>query len=112
MAAALISLVSQVPVRRDTAMTGEVTLRGKVLEVGGVKEKVLAAHRAGLKEIVLPKKNKKDLEDIPTKTKKELKFTFVETMDEVLKHALVKDPFKIKPTSPRTPISPPSLPAA
>lgn len=112
MATALISLVSQVPIRRDIAMTGEVTLRGKVLEVGGVKEKVLAAHRAGLKEIVLPKKNKKDLEDIPAKTKKELKFTFVETMDEVLQHALVKDPFKIKPTSPRAPISPPSLPAA
>ena len=112
MATALVSLVSQIPVRRDIAMTGESTLRGKVLEIGGVKEKVLAAHRAGLKEIVLPKKNKKDLEDIPPKTKKELKFTFVETMDDVLQHALVRDPFKIKPTSPNTAISPPSMPAA
>ncbi len=112
MATALVSLVSQVPVRKDLCMTGESTLRGKVLEIGGVKEKVLAAHRAGLKEIVMPKKNKKDLEDIPTKTKKELKFTFVETMDEVLKHALVKDPFKYGSSPSQNHISPPSIPAA
>lgn len=112
MATALVSLVSQVPVRKDLCMTGESTLRGKVLEIGGVKEKILAAHRAGLKEVILPKKNRKDLEDIPAKTKKELKFSFVETMDEVLKHALVRDPFKIRPSTPQTPISPPSMPAA
>src|SRR5207244_2911694 len=88
MAAALVSLITKIPVRKDVGMTGEVTLRGKVLEIGGLKEKVLAAHRAGLKEIVAPKKNKKDLEELPEKTRKELKFVFAETMDDVLKTAL------------------------
>jgi len=110
MATSLVSLVTNIPIRREVAMTGEITLRGKVLEIGGVKEKVLAAHRAGLKTIIVPKRNKKDLEDIPPKTKKELNFIFVETMDEVLKNALLKDPFRTVRTSPS--ITSPSLPAA
>lgn len=71
-------------------MTGEITLRGRVLEIGGVKEKVIAAHRAGLKTVIMPHDNQKDLEDIPTNVKKDLKFVFVKHMDEVLKVALVK----------------------
>jgi ATP-dependent Lon protease len=70
-------------------MTGEVTLRGKVLEIGGVKEKVLAAYRAGLREVLLPKGNEKDLRDVPDEVKKQITFTFVATMDEVLRLALL-----------------------
>ena len=69
-------------------MTGEVTLRGKVMEIGGLKEKILAAHRAGLKTAVLPLENKKDIEDIPKEIKKDMKFFFVKTMEDVLKVAL------------------------
>jgi len=71
-------------------MTGEVTLRGRVLEIGGVKEKVIAAHRAGLKTVILPKDNKKDLVDVPAKVKKDIKFIFASQLDEVLKVALAK----------------------
>ncbi len=88
MVTAIISLLTQRPVRKDVGMTGEITLRGKVLEIGGMKEKVLAAHRAGLKTIIIPKENEKDLEDIPPKIKKELKFIYAETADDVLKVAL------------------------
>ncbi|MCJ7826525.1 hypothetical protein MUP56_02835, partial [Patescibacteria group bacterium] len=76
------------------AMTGEITLRGRVLEIGGVKEKVIAAHRAGIKTVSLPKNNKKDLEDIPKSVTKDLSFVFVEHMDEVLSIALTKSPYK------------------
>jgi len=88
MTSALISLFLNKPFRKEVAMTGEVTLRGKVLEIGGLKEKVLAAHRAGIKIIIAPQDNKKDLEDIPKEVKKDLKFVFVKTMDEVLQVAL------------------------
>jgi ATP-dependent Lon protease len=71
-------------------MTGEVTLRGKVLEIGGVKEKVLAAYRAGLREVIMPKSNEKDLRDIPDEVKAHMTFRFVERMDEVLQIALLK----------------------
>jgi ATP-dependent Lon protease len=81
---AIASVLSQRPIRRDIAITGEVTLRGKVLEIGGVKEKVLAAYRAGLRQVVMPATNEKDLRDIPDEVRGHMKFTFVSTMDEVL----------------------------
>jgi len=86
---AIASAISQRPVRRDVAMTGEVTLRGKVLEIGGVKEKVLAAYRAGLRQLIMPASNAKDLRDVPDEVKKQIAFTFVATMDEVLRLALL-----------------------
>ena len=86
---AIASVLSGRPVRRDLAMTGEVTLRGKVLEIGGVKEKVLAAYRAGLREVIMPAANEKDLRDIPDEVKTHMTFRFVERMDEVLKIALL-----------------------
>ena len=86
---AIASALSQRPVRRDVAMTGEVTLRGKVLEIGGVKEKVLAAYRAGLRQLIMPKLNAKDLRDIPDDVKSQISFSFVATMDEVLRLALM-----------------------
>ena len=82
---AIISAFSGKPFRKDLAMTGEVTLRGRALEIGGVKEKVIAAHRAGIKEVILPKDNQKSLIEVPTKVKKDLKFHFVESMDDVVK---------------------------
>ncbi len=89
---AIISAFTKVPVRKDVAMTGEVTLRGRVLEIGGLKEKVLAAHRAGVKKIVAPENNKKDLEDLPDFVKEDLEFKFVKHMDEVLEEALIIPP--------------------
>jgi ATP-dependent Lon protease len=86
---AISSVLSGRPVRRDLAMTGEVTLRGKVLEIGGVKEKVLAAYRSGLREVILPKTNEKDLRDVPDEVRSHMAFTFVERMDEVLHLALL-----------------------
>lgn len=96
-ATALVSALSSRPVHREVGMTGEITLRGRVLGIGGLKEKVLAAHRAGLKKVLLPKKNEKDLQDIPRKVRKDLEFIFVERMDEVLPIALMPPP----PTSSR-----------
>ncbi len=87
-AASLASLLSGRPVRSDVAMTGEITLRGKVLPVGGIKEKVLAARRAGIKTIILPRRNERDLEDIQPEVRKELEMIFVDTVDEVIRHAL------------------------
>ncbi|MEO7083413.1 MAG: S16 family serine protease, partial [Gemmatimonadaceae bacterium] len=86
---AIASALSGRPVRRDVAMTGEVTLRGKVLEIGGVKEKVLSAYRAGLREVIMPKGNEKDLRDVPDEVRKKMVFTFVDRMDEVLHLALL-----------------------
>lgn len=85
---AMVSALCKIPVRRDVAMTGEITLRGRALEVGGVKEKVIAAHRAEIKTVVLPNDNKKDLEDIPEYVLKDLNFVFIHHLDEVLKVAL------------------------
>jgi len=89
-ATALISLCTNRKVRWDVAMTGEITLQGNVLPIGGVKEKVLAAQRAGVKRVILPAPNKKDLIDIPKIVRKEIEFIFVETIHEVLAAALVK----------------------
>ena len=89
---AIASVLAKRPVRRDVAMTGEVTLRGRVLEIGGVKEKVLAAYRAGLREVILPKQNEKDLRDVPEEVRTTMAFTFVATMDEVLRLALLPTP--------------------
>ncbi len=86
---ALASALSRRPVRRDLALTGEVTLRGRVLEIGGVKEKVLAAYRAGLREVIMPKGNEKDVRDVPQEVRDKMAFTFAATMDEVLHLALL-----------------------
>lgn len=96
MATALTSALTSRLVRKDVAMTGEITLRGRVLPVGGIKEKVLAAHRVGINTVILPKDNRKDLEDVPPTVRRKLDFVFVEHMDEVLDQAFIR----------RTPISP------
>ena len=88
-AIALISALSNTPVYKDVAMTGEITLRGRVLPVGGIKEKLLAAHRMGIKKVLIPFENEKDLEEIPDKIKKKMEFVLVKNLDEVLLHALV-----------------------
>ncbi len=90
MLTALVSLLTNKQLRKDLAMTGEITLRGQVLPVGGIKEKVLAAHRAGIKTIIMPKGNEKDLIDIPKKVQKEIKFHFAEKMMDVLRLAIAK----------------------
>ena len=88
MAAALVSLVSGRKIKPKVGMTGEITLRGQVLPIGGVKEKILAAHRNGLRTVILPKRNEQDLDDVPEEIKKSMKFIFVETVDEVIKSSL------------------------
>ncbi len=89
MSTAVVSALTNRAVRSDVAMTGEITLRGRVLPVGGIKEKVLAAHRVGIKMIIMPKENKRDIDEIPANVKRHLEFVLVEHMDEVLKAALV-----------------------
>src|SRR5205814_3217257 len=89
-ATAIASSLSKIPVRRDLAMTGEITLRGKVLAIGGLKEKLLAAHRAGLFEVILPQDNEKDLAEVPENLRNAMKLHFVDTMDQVLAVALEK----------------------
>lgn len=91
MCTAIISTLTKTPVRKDVAMTGEITLRGKVLPVGGIREKVLAAHRAGIKKILLPAENERDIEDIPKNVRRQLEFVLLHTVDEALEQALVKD---------------------
>jgi ATP-dependent Lon protease len=89
-ATALISALSHCAVRKDVAMTGEITLRGRILPIGGLREKILAAHRAGLKTMLIPKKNEKDLVDVPKRVQREMRFVFVERMDQVLPIALTQ----------------------
>ena len=91
MVTSIVSAITNNPVRRDVAMTGEVTLTGQVLPIGGLKEKLLAAHRAGIKEVIIPKENEKDLIDMPKKIIDDIKITPVEYADEVLKIALTKE---------------------
>ncbi len=90
-ATAVISALANVPVRKDTAMTGEITLRGRVLPVGGIKEKSLAANRAGISKVLIPAENEKDLEEVPANVKRKLEFVTVDHMDSVLDHALVRE---------------------
>jgi ATP-dependent Lon protease len=87
-ATSLVSLISGRSVRPDVGMTGEITLRGQVMPVGGIKEKVLAAHRSGLKTVILPKRNEADLEDIPEEVRQDLQFVYTETIEDVLTAAL------------------------
>ena len=98
MVTALVSLLTDRKVRQDVAMTGEITLRGKVMPIGGLKEKVLAARRAGVTTVILPQRNEKDLEDVPPKVREEMQFRFVEFIDEVLEHALEATPVDVTAT--------------
>lgn len=91
MATAMLSAIIEKPVRADVAMTGEITLRGRVLPIGGLKEKILAAKNAGIKTVLVPKKNEKDIEEISAEIKKNMKIVYVETMEQVLKQALVNE---------------------
>jgi ATP-dependent Lon protease len=91
MATAMASLLTGQPVRRDLAMTGEITLRGRVLPIGGLKSKLLAAHLAGVKTVLIPKRNEKDLVDVPDEIRSQLRIVGVETMDEVLAEALIAE---------------------
>jgi ATP-dependent Lon protease len=92
MATVLTSVLTGIPIRRDVAMTGEVTLRGRVLPIGGLKEKLLAALRAGIKKVLIPEENAKDLAEIPDNVKNALEIVPVSRMDEVLHHALTRQP--------------------
>ncbi|MGA8139406.1 MAG: endopeptidase La [Desulfobaccales bacterium] len=109
MATALISALTKIPVRRDVAMTGEITLRGKVLPIGGLKEKAIAALRARVKKVIIPMANKKDLEEIPRNVKRRLKFVTVTDVDQVLGEAMVRSPFREgkKPEAGKTRVRPP-----
>jgi ATP-dependent Lon protease len=110
---ALASMLTSKPVRNDVAMTGEITLRGNVLPVGGIKEKLLAAHRAGIKRVILPERNEKDMIDVPEQAKKEMEFFFVKKMDELLPLALTEMPEKYSKPQPTPPVTttPPTTPA-
>jgi ATP-dependent Lon protease len=106
MATAIVSIMTGIPVRRDIAMTGEVTLRGRVLPIGGLKEKLLAALRGGIKKVLIPEDNAKDLVDLPDSVKNGLEIVPVSRMDQVLEHALVRRPVPIEwdeANAPQTP---------
>jgi ATP-dependent Lon protease len=94
MATVLASVFTNRPIRKDVAMTGEITLRGKVLPIGGVRDKVLAAHRAGAKTVILPEENRKDAHEIPDTARKGIRLVFASHMDQVLETALMKRPRK------------------
>jgi ATP-dependent Lon protease len=96
MATSIVSVLTKIPVRRDVAMTGEITLRGRVLAIGGLKEKLLAALRGNIKTVLIPKENEKDLADIPANVKKGLRIVPVSSIDEVLAEALVRQPEAIE----------------
>ena len=113
MATSIVSVMTGIPVRRDVAMTGEITLRGRVLPIGGLKEKLLAALRAGITTVFIPKENEKDLADIPDNVKKELKIIPVSHVDEVIAQALVRKPEPIEWVEPEeAPVKPPEAAAA
>ncbi|BDG61522.1 endopeptidase La [Caldinitratiruptor microaerophilus] len=106
MATAVVSALTGRPVRRDIAMTGEITLRGRVLPVGGVKEKVLAAHRAGILNVILPRDNEKDLEEVPPTIRRKLNLVLVDHMDDVLRHALGDKPEESETVNVTPPVPP------
>jgi ATP-dependent Lon protease len=97
MATSLVSLITGRKVKPQVGMTGEITLRGQVLPIGGVKEKVLAAHRSGLGTVILPKQNEKDLDDVPDEIRKSMKFIFADSVEDVVNSALEKPKSKKKP---------------
>jgi ATP-dependent Lon protease len=100
---AIVSRLTGRPVRADLAMTGEITLRGVVMPIGGVKEKVLAAHRAGIKKVLLPTRNLRDLDEIPKEIRDDIEIVFVSKVDEVLEHALLPElPSASMPSPPKT----------
>jgi ATP-dependent Lon protease len=107
LATTICSALTGIPVRGDVAMTGEITLRGKVLPIGGLKEKLMAAHRHGILEAIVPRENEKDLADIPDAIKKTMKIDFVESMDQVLKIALEREVVAL----PMAPVAAVDLPA-
>ena len=92
MAISLISIFTGIPVRADTAMTGEITLRGQILKIGGLKEKLLAAKRGGIKNVIIPKENEPDLQEVPEQITKSLNIIPVEWIDEVISSALIHEP--------------------
>jgi len=124
MATAMVSSLTGIPVRKDVAMTGEITLRGRVLPIGGLKSKILAAHLSGARVVILPKKNEKDLQDVPEEVRKKMKLVLVENMDQVLAAALRGKPKPLKPspttagpkttrsTATKAPVFPPEQPPA
>jgi len=107
MATSIVSVLTGIPVRRDVAMTGEITLRGRVLPIGGLKEKLLAALRAGITTVFIPKDNEKDLAEIPDNVKKHLKLVPVSDVDEVIAQALASKPVAIEWEEPPEPVAPP-----
>ena len=86
----MISTLTGIPVRKDIAMTGEITLRGKVLPVGGIREKVMAAHRAGIRKVLLPRENEPDIAEIPEAVRNEMEFVLLDTVNDALKEVLVR----------------------
>jgi ATP-dependent Lon protease len=98
MALAMVSAFTGIPVRKDVAMTGEITLRGRVLPIGGLKSKILAAHLSGAGRVILPLKNEKDIRDVPEEIRKQIKLIMVESMDQVLEHALIRKPVALQTT--------------
>jgi ATP-dependent Lon protease len=101
MALAIVSALTGIPVRKDVAMTGEITLRGRVLPIGGLKSKILAAHLSGARMVILPRKNEKDLRDIPDEIRKSIKLILVDTMDQVLEAALRRKPKALSAEPPK-----------
>jgi ATP-dependent Lon protease len=110
-----VSALTGIPVRKDVAMTGEITLRGRVLPIGGLKSKILAAHLSGAKTVIIPRKNEKDLRDIPEEIRKSMKLVLVESMDQVLEAALRRKPKPLAAEPPKivkgdTPLEPEPAP--
>jgi ATP-dependent Lon protease len=115
MALAIVSALTGIPVRKDVAMTGEITLRGRVLPIGGLKSKILAAHLSGAKMVILPRKNEKDLRDIPEEIRKSMKLVLVDSMEQVLEAALRRKPKPLVAEPPKivkgdTPLDPEPAP--